>query len=270
MMMTDQYCNNCGKQGHLYHQCKTPITSVGLVTFRINNNAVEFLMICRKDTLGYIDFMRGKYSVFNKNYIMNMIKQMTNEEKIALKTKTFDDLWMGIWGTKAISTQYRSEEAISSDKFQQLRQGVLFKNELYTLETMVDESNQYDSWDEPEWGFPKGRRNFQEKDFDCALREFNEETGYLIKHVNVIENIYPFEEIFTGSNYKSYKHKYYLTYMHNEHTNNMNNYEPSEVSKMEWKSYDECMNAIRPYNLEKNRLLTNIYNTIKSLRMFSL
>ena len=144
MMLTDQYCNNCGKQGHLYHQCKIPITSVGLVTFRINNNAVEFLMICRKDTLGYIDFMRGKYSVFNKNYIMNMIKQMTNEEKIALKTKTFDELWMGIWGTKAISTQYRAEEAISSDKFHQLRQGVLFKNELYTLDTMVDECNQYD------------------------------------------------------------------------------------------------------------------------------
>jgi hypothetical protein len=91
-MMTDQYCNNCGKQGHLYHQCKIPITSVGLITFRINNNSVQYLMICRKDTLGYIDFMRGKYSVYNKNYIINMIKQMTNEEKVALKTKSFDEL----------------------------------------------------------------------------------------------------------------------------------------------------------------------------------
>jgi len=58
--------------------------------------------------------------------------------------------------------------------------------------------------------------------------------------------------------------------MHNEHTNSMNNYERSEVSKMEWKSYEDCINAIRPYNLEKTRLITNIHNTIKSLRMFSL
>ena len=25
------FCNNCGKQGHLYHQCKRPITSIGIV-----------------------------------------------------------------------------------------------------------------------------------------------------------------------------------------------------------------------------------------------
>jgi hypothetical protein len=268
-MMTDQYCNNCGKQGHLYHQCKIPITSVGLITFRINNNAVQYLMICRKDTLGYIDFMRGKYSVYNKNYIINMIKQMTNEEKVALKTKSFDELWMGIWGTKSISTQYRAEEVISSEKFNQLRQGILLKNELYTLDTMIDESDVYEQWDEPEWGFPKGRRNFQEKDFDCALREFNEETGYAIRNISTIENIYPFEEIFTGSNYKSYKHKYYLAYMQNEDTKVMDNYERSEVSKMQWKTYEDCIKSIRPYNLEKIRLLTNIHNMVKTLRMFS-
>ena len=28
------FCNNCGKQGHLYHQCKRPITSIGIVAFR--------------------------------------------------------------------------------------------------------------------------------------------------------------------------------------------------------------------------------------------
>ena len=79
--MTDNYCNNCGKQGHLYHQCKMPITSIGIIVFRYNDANIEYLMIRRKDTLGYLDFMRGKYSVYNKEYIMNMIKQMTTEEK---------------------------------------------------------------------------------------------------------------------------------------------------------------------------------------------
>jgi hypothetical protein len=59
--MNESYCNNCGKQGHLYHQCKMPITSIGLITFRIYNDEIQYLMICRKDTLGYIDFLRGKY-----------------------------------------------------------------------------------------------------------------------------------------------------------------------------------------------------------------
>ena len=56
----DNYCNNCGKQGHLYHQCKLPITSNGIIAFRKNKTSeLEYLMICRKDSLGYIDLIRG-------------------------------------------------------------------------------------------------------------------------------------------------------------------------------------------------------------------
>ena len=35
------FCNNCGKIGHLFHQCKIPITSIGVITFRIVNNSIE-------------------------------------------------------------------------------------------------------------------------------------------------------------------------------------------------------------------------------------
>jgi len=65
--MSENYCNNCGKLGHYYHHCKMPITSIGIIVFRVNpEGKKEFLMIRRKDTLGYIDFMRGKYSIYNK------------------------------------------------------------------------------------------------------------------------------------------------------------------------------------------------------------
>ena len=58
---TNELCNNCGKYGHLYKHCKIPITSFGVIIFRMNRGQREYLMIRRKDTLGYIDFMRGKY-----------------------------------------------------------------------------------------------------------------------------------------------------------------------------------------------------------------
>jgi len=267
--MNDNYCNNCGKQGHIFHQCKMPITSIGIILFRKTGDEVQYLMIRRRDTLGFIDFMRGKYSVYNKDYIMNMLKQMTNREKENLKTLSFDELWHSIWGDEDISNQYRMEEASSREKFNILRNGVYLKSEFFTLETMIDESQQFDSWEEAEWGFPKGRRNFQEKDYDCALREFTEETGFNARFLKNVKNILPFEEIFTGSNYKSYKHKYYLTYMNNDLSLNMNNFEHSEVSKMEWKTYEECISVIRPYNLEKKRMITNIHNTVKRFRIFS-
>jgi 8-oxo-dGTP pyrophosphatase MutT (NUDIX family) len=265
----NNYCNNCGKAGHLYHQCKLPITSFGIIAFRIFENKLQYLMIRRKDTLGYIDFMRGKYSIYNKDYILNMLKQMTVEEKDLLSLGDFNLLWKRIWGDEIISNQYKSEENISREKFNALVSGVLFKNDFFTLNMLIEESNKYDIWTEPEWGFPKGRRNYQESDYDCALREFQEETGYNMKQLKNIKNILPYEEIFTGSNYKSYKHKYYLTFMKLQHTLLTNKFEPTEVSKMEWKNFDDCISCMRNYNLEKKRLLTNINETIKSFRLFS-
>ena len=95
--MENQYCNNCGKLGHILSQCKMPITSIGIIAFRKNKNIFEYLMIRRKETLGFIDFMRGKYLIQNKDYILNMIKQMTKYEKENLLNIEFEVLWKNIW-----------------------------------------------------------------------------------------------------------------------------------------------------------------------------
>lgn len=261
-MQNDIYCNNCGKNGHLYHQCKLPITSIGIVVFRMRENNPEYLMIRRKDTLGHIDFMRGKYSVQNKEYILNMLNQMTIEEKNNIKSLSFDVLWNNIWGGINISNQYKNEEINSRDRFNILKKGVLFNNKLHTLDDLIEESNEQQTWEESEWGFPKGRRNNRESDYDCALREFQEETGYSVKLLQNIQNIIPYEEIFTGSNYKSYKHKYFVMYMSYDNSLNKTIFEKTEVSKMEWKNYDDCIRSIRPYNIEKKRVLYNINKCI--------
>jgi 8-oxo-dGTP pyrophosphatase MutT (NUDIX family) len=262
-MSNDYYCNNCGKEGHQYNQCKMPITSVGVIAYRYNlDNNIEYLMIRRKDTLGFIDFMRGKYSLQNKDYIMNMLKQMTTFEKNALKDKEFNDLWASIWGINKLSSQYKNEENISKNKFYSLRSGLFNKGTFYNLNDLINESCNHEEWLEPEWGFPKGRRNFQEKDFDCAMREFSEETGFSTKNIHNVQNIMPFEEIFTGSNYKSYKHKYFITHMNFDSSTITDKYEKTEVSKMEWKTIDSCLSTIRPYNLEKKIMLTKINNML--------
>ena len=263
-MQNDIYCNNCGKNGHLYHQCKLPITSIGIVVFRINNNIPEFLMIRRKDTLGHVDFMRGKYSLNNKEYLLNMLNQMTLYEKELICKNNFDTLWKKVWGGNIISNQYKNEENNSCEKFNALKEGVIFNNKLFTLLDLVEESNKQSSWEETEWGFPKGRRNHKESDYDCALREFNEETGYHVKLLQNLQNVIPYEEIFTGSNYKSYKHKYFIMYMNYENSLQENEFEKSEVSKMEWKTYDNCIESIRSYNIEKKRTIQKINECITS------
>ena len=266
--MSESYCNNCGKPGHLYNNCKVPITSYGVIAFRYNKEKIpEYLMIRRKDTLGYIDFLRGKYFIQNKEYLINMFKQMTVEEKENLKNNDFDTLWKNLW-KGSLQTKYKNEELISKDKFNMLITGVVVKSDFYTLYSLIETSNQYETWNEPEWGFPKGRRNYQENDYDCALREFTEETGYNSSILKNIQNILPLEEIFIGSNYKSYKHKYFLMYVSYKDSAEISHYEESEVSKIEWKSYEDCMRDIRSYNLEKKKIITNISNSLQKCRLY--
>ena len=270
--MSENYCNNCIKSGHSFSQCKVPITSFGVITFRYFNGIIQYLMICRKDTLGYIDFIRGKYQINNKYHILNMLKQMTVSEKIDLRTQDFDFLWKRIWGVHVLNSQYKNEENISREKFNTLKLGVLVKNDFYTLSSLIDESILFDYWTEPEWGFPKGRRNFQENDYDCALREFNEETGYDSRKLKHINNCLNFDETFTGSNYKSYKHVYFLMFMDYDTKNDTDIIKPhdNEVSKVEWKSFNDCLTNIRHYNIEKKRLITKINHALTHYSLMSL
>ena len=245
------FCNNCGKYGHFFYQCNNPITSIGIIAFRylplshtmgsttslagshLTTRKREYLIIRRKDTLGYIDFIRGKYSIHNKQYILNMFKQMTDDERQTIlryvkEEMSYDykfKLWRQLWtsdpqtitqygGGNNGNTQYLphektikhfkvSEEKISKDKFVILANGTninsygnsgIFeqshekkftknfqKRHPFSIQTLIEECEQkYPEWrwKEQEWGFPKGRRDSQESDFICGLREFTEETGY--------------------------------------------------------------------------------------------
>lgn len=255
----EPHCGNCGKGGHLFHQCKMPIISMGIIAYSMDiSGQYKYLMIRRKDTLGFMDFMRGKYSLYNKEYILNLLNEMTVLEKRDIMEKDFPTLWKQLWGNQ--SGNYKGEEDASREKFYALRSGIMNQSELYTLVSLLDESKT--EWTEAEWGFPKGRRNTYEKDLECALREFVEETGYELGHI--VENIQPFEEIFMGSNHRCYKHKYYLMHMPSN-LMAVAGFDKSEVSKIEWKTYEECLTSIRPYNLEKIRIIQDIHKTLDYL-----
>jgi ADP-ribose pyrophosphatase YjhB (NUDIX family) len=256
LQINKDICNNCGKYGHLFRHCKNPIVSFGCVQFRLNNNVREYLMICRKDTLGYIDFIRGKYILQDDQYIINMFKQMTDLEKKNIFEQDFKTLWDNLWkNTQSTTSMYKAEEETSCLKFNKLKKG--------RLQFIIDSSNKTDRWKYPEWGFPKGRRNYLEGEYECAVRETVEETGVDSGLMIVIKNVLPFEEVFIGSNYKNYKHKYYLMFMKYDKMMNMNDYDDAEVSLMEWKTYDDCINSIRTYNHEKINMITRIDNTLE-------
>lgn len=264
-MSKNNICNNCGKQGHQFHQCKIPITSHGIILFRFTcEEGLQYLMLRRKNTFGYIDFIRGKYVHNNYEHLKVLFDEMSIEEKENIRKSTFEILWNNMWGSNMVN-QYKSEELSSSKKFDSLRNGIETEDGLLTIERLINESQT--RWEETEWEFPKGRRNFMEKDLDCAIREFEEETGILRCDINIIENVLPFEEIFIGSNHKAYKHRYFLAFT-DKIKDNLNNYQETEVSKLEWKTLEKCLNSIRPYSLEKKNVIQNINKVLEEYRLY--
>jgi len=246
----NNFCNNCGKTGHIFQNCKKPIISTGIINFKKENKNLYFLLICRKDTLGYVDFLRGKYNLNDKTQLLNLFNEMTVMEKQKIINNDFNFLWSELWGT-FVGNQYKSEEKNSKEKFNKLKNKDM---ENLNLDILINES--HTKWDSPEWGFPKGRRNNGENDINCAIREYMEETGHSKLSFEIIQDILPFEEIFTGSNYKSYKHKYYIAVNKKKVSNEY--FQKSEVSDMKWLTLEESLKRIRPYSFEKIEIIKKI------------
>jgi hypothetical protein len=46
------------------------------------------------------------------------------------------------------------------------------------------------------------------------------------------------------------------------------NFQKSEVSKIEWKTLEKCLESIRPYNLEKKQLIVNINKVLEEYKLY--
>lgn len=265
-------CTNCNKPGHMHYQCKLPMTSCGIILCRKDQG--DYLVICRKHTFGFIDFVRGKYVPADVAHLKIIFNEMTLTEKEYVQTKPFDWLWTHLWSNASFLSQphMKNEEAVSYKKWEQLRQGVFVDsiNAIITLNTLANESNT--AWTHPEWEFPKGRRNMQEKDADCALREFEEETGISKQYVTLVENTLPFEIIFMGSNSKSYRYKYYLAVLNHPTDTpiHLTNFQQCEISNVAWKTAQECIQLMRPYDHEKQQLIKDVDLALKAHIMVQL
>ena len=121
----------------------------------------------------------------------------------------FHSLWIDFWAGEIFinSTEYND----SKNKFELLRTGFINKKNDISIFVNIDIllDNAVKIYKEPEWGFPKGRRNLKEKNIECGKREFSEETNIKEEDYNII-NICPFEETFMASNNNKYKHIYYI------------------------------------------------------------
>lgn len=267
-------CANCGGIGHVYKNCNHPVTSYGLICYRLTHddasNSVypEYLMVQRKDSMSYVEFIRGKYKLENRSYLTRLFMNMTGSELERLKTRDFSALWKDLWQSPTCQ-HFAKEFNEALHKFNALRRGFYMKRVedettmFFSLDYLIQQTTP--RYSETEWGFPKGRRNINEDDTNCALREFNEETGYLVSSVRIHCDIKPVEEVFSGTNNIRYKHIYYIAQMLNHETHPRSPRAVSqshEIRSVGWFKYHDAQALIRDYNVERKELFRRVNQMI--------
>jgi len=290
------YCTNCGKAGHIFRLCTIPITSFGIIAIKKdifgeknitqsipfcsvhatstattntntnNNNKVTpkksrstsrplYLLIQRKNTMAFIDFIRGKYT--GSGLIKIYLQEMTCEERHILKNKSFDYIWDKIWMNHN-SKMYINSYTEAKVKYTRLD----IKHLLETTQCC---------WTETEYGFPKGRRNMNETNLQCATREFREESGFKLKDFQIQHNLGTFEEKFIGTNGIHYKHIYYIAFIPNNvilpAIDRESVHQGGEIKGIGWYTLDECLDVFRTYDIEKKNVLCKVNNVIEDVKV---
>ncbi len=271
-------CINCDKKGHGIRNCQNPITSYGIIAvkkfnndkdnaqFEINEslrnivdsnkiyvppmkklNNVKILMIQRKDTIGFTDFIRGRYKTNDDDLLKVYFTEMTREEQDRILNVPFDEMWENLWVNHKCRT-FKNERDNARKKFldTNTRELVSLYPAKYTFQ---------------EFGFPKGRKNGKETDIQCAQREFSEETQYTSDDYTILDLDAVIEE-FTGTDGIRYKHVYFIVLMNDSCkppiVDKNNKVQSGEVGNIGWLLLDECLNIIRPYDIEKKNIVKNL------------
>jgi 8-oxo-dGTP pyrophosphatase MutT (NUDIX family) len=309
----DFFCKNCGKKGHVYRKCILPIISLGIICLRsdnydifenmskiINNDNrrelmsfedftnINMLMVRRRNSYAYVEFIRGKYDFKNLPYLMKLLSSMTSSEKNLIKDSTFDELWRDLWcindkrfvnrthNIRAHETEYLQ----SKFKFNMLLTGTYVESGRIQINISFDtlfsnimnkEDNFYNftnetipEWNEPEWGFPKGRRNIKEENLTCAKREFREETNLNDNNYKLLP-MATIEECYLGSNHLRYKHIYHIAESNDDvdlSICQLNYNQVFEIGAMEWMSYKQVISHLREHDLERKQLVTNLFHLL--------
>tara|TARA_B110000495_G_C23035054_1_gene617838 strand:+ start:53 stop:847 length:795 start_codon:yes stop_codon:yes gene_type:complete len=233
------YCNNCGNEGHLYRHCNLPVLSYGILCFTQDK---KILMIQRKDSIAYIEFLRGKYDLHKPTYIVELLNSCSVSERILINTLTFDELWSKLWFSDG-NDRPQTERMIKEYNVSKKMFNILKPSDLDSYIAECD-----CNYDTPEWEFPKGRRSSREKNIVCAVREFEEETDLIKEEYTLLENIVPISEEYTGSNGVRYKHIYYYALYKGTKVLSINpekHEQFSEIGDIKWLTIDECKSKIR-------------------------
>lgn len=276
-------CLNCGEVGHKSVRCQEPIKSFGIVAYKrktiCSNNLIPtdikdflkreippspppglgldsdlgllYLLIQRRDSIAFVDLMRGNYRHNQDSAIDVYFKEMVPSEKYRLLNNSFQKNSEELWVNKR-PNQFKVEHEIAARKFATLNVSDLSRR------------NHSKYW-YTAFGFPKGRkRGVRETELECAIREFSEESGYNPDSIKVDPDFFVIER-FIGSDGINYEQKYWIAecLTDDEPTIDPSNTEQiGEIGSIGWFTVRESVKLFYDVHSERKRILKEVHEKL--------
>jgi 8-oxo-dGTP pyrophosphatase MutT (NUDIX family) len=267
-------CNNCYKKGHYYKNCDQPLLSYGLCCFKKIDNNIKFLMVKRRNTYTYIEFLRGMYDIQDVDYLQKMFTKMSINEKKKILEKDFKTLWNDLWLIGNHNKNKNKNEFYKGIiKFNILKKSYLNDhNQEISLKYLIKNSEK--KYKMEEWYFPKGKKEYLidniETNIQASLREFCEETNIDKNLIKIYEKKI-LEESHLGSNNKYYKTIFYLSEYLGDDLNDVINkfknfkssFQKTEIGNIKWIDISKLKNYFRDYEISKYELIENLEKIIE-------
>lgn len=238
----------------MYSKKKDLIKSYGIILFKLVDGKPQYLMVCRKSTYYFVDYILGKYNEKNREYLKFMIQNMTVSERQSILLNSYEQLWNDL---------YYDERLPNGNFFDYVKNK--FENNKDTFVILNSSINR--SFRFPEWGFPKGRREYEEDVFDTACRELCEETSICGQSYDILTNVLPFEETYVGTNGIRYQNIFFIAYAKPNcfpFLDRNNKAQCREIGYIKFLNFEVAIKKFRKHEYSKKCLLEKVHERLKS------
>jgi len=236
--------------------------SYGVLLCRKNpkDHKPEVLIVHKRFTYAYSDFVCGFYDETNMSTVQKLLNEMSAEELVDVYSLNFRHMWYKVW------LKAEGEMIFAKKQMKFYSNFVNNPEKQAQFKSMIEKTRRPHG--DPLWEFPKGRKRDRESELLCAVREFTEETRIDKRCYFLYDDVFRYTSFVQDG--CRYNYKFYLALAGDKLSSleTMKNF-PSiscEVNDIQWANIDRIRLIDIDHRLE--RIITPMFRYLSKTHKY--